>query len=83
MVPWSEDMKIVDARYLHEGEEICPNMEIEFPCHVAVVGCSLNQIQNQVAWMPLRIVNPSMANWSLYSSTASIGREISLMTMEL
>jgi hypothetical protein len=73
LILMSEDGETVDARFLHEGETIDVKSEIEFPCHMATVDCSLAPDQQLVASMPQRVLN-STAGWWLYRSPAEVGQ---------
>jgi hypothetical protein len=69
----NEAGEIVDARFLHEGEKIEVKSDVEFPCHMATVDCSLSHGQQLMASMPQRMLN-SAAGWWLHRSPAEVGQ---------
>jgi hypothetical protein len=52
LVLMSDEGKIVDVRYLREGEEINSSLEIEFPCNVARISYRLEHTHHPMALMP-------------------------------
>jgi hypothetical protein len=73
LVLMSEGGETVDARFLHEGEKIGVNSEIEFPCHMAMIECRLSPVQQLVASVPQRMLS-SAAGWWLYRSPVEVGQ---------
>jgi hypothetical protein len=79
----SDEGKIVDARYLRVGEEINSRLEIEFPCHVAMISYRLDHTHHQMASMPQRMMGPRKTNWWLYCSLANVGMNAVLSTCNI